>query len=82
MDLYVRQTLKNWTVNNPAPENGRAMLLLVAAAHQHELVGYESRESQKPELMYRSPFDQAMQGNSLPWVLLAYVTLTPIRRFI
>ena len=80
MDIYVRQALKNWTVNNPAPANGRARLLLIAAANTQESAFPYIGEKQKTPFSLISPIDQAMQIYSLPWVWVAHVTLTPIRR--
>lgn len=80
MDLYVSQALKNWAVNNPAPVSGRARLMLVAAASQREqtVVGIGAPQTTSFSLI--SPTDQAMHFYNLPWVLVAHVALTPIRR--
>ncbi len=80
MDIYVRQALKNWTVNNPAPASRRARLMLVAAATPQESAFAETGEPRKTPFALISPIDQAMQIYSLPWVWVAHVTLTPIRR--
>lgn len=80
MDIYVRQALKNWTANNPAPASGRARLMLVAAVTPQESAFAEIGEKQKTPFSLISPIDQAMQIYSLPWVWVAHVALTPIRR--
>lgn len=80
MDLYVSQALKNWSVNNPAPASGRARLLLVAAASLREQSAIDTGKRQSASFSLISPIDQAMHIYSLPWVWVAHVTLTPIRR--
>lgn len=80
MDLYVSQALKNWTVNNPAPASGRARLMLVAAASLREQLAVETGKRQTDTFSLISPIDQAMHIYSLPWIWVAHVALTPVRR--
>jgi hypothetical protein len=87
MDVYVRQCLKNWAVQQQPPENGRARLLLKAASIDVQLNNetlsrldrdghfYPLASSQSPSERIVEPFSQ-----SRLWVL--HITLTPLRHVV
>ncbi len=82
MDGYIRRTLKNWAADQQPPENGRARLLLSAAYGSHEQPDRKPIKG-SPEMLMRSnltPLDQAMQIHNMPWMWIAHMALTPIRR--
>ena len=82
MDDFVRQALKNWTAEQQPPRNGRSRLLLIAASLLREQPGnYSKMERQvNSRSMMQSPLDQAIQIHELPWLWVAHIALTPIRR--
>jgi hypothetical protein len=80
-DAYLRQALKNWAADQQPPENGRARLLLLAAALPQEQTAHYSEAKLFMNLSRSSqtPSDQAMQIYNLPWLWAAHFSLTPAR---
>ena len=80
VDIYLRQSLKNWVSEQRTPSNARARLLLVAASGQWEHPAVESNDqAQDASITKPVPVDQAMEIYNLPWIWVAHVSLTPIR---
>jgi hypothetical protein len=80
VDIYLRQSLKNWASEQRTPANARARLLLVAASGQWEHPSAKSKDqAQGLPVAESSPVDQAMEIHNMPWVWLAQISLTPIR---
>ncbi len=81
-DQYVRQALKNWAAEQNPPANGRARLLLLAAAMQREQTHLTDLTVKPKDFAsaLQSPLDQAMRIYNLPWLYIAHVALTPNQR--
>jgi hypothetical protein len=88
IDSYLSRTLKNWTAQQQPPVNGRArLLLLAAAAPVIENKAMESSLSRAdhdghfvPLASSRTPVEQTFQPLRQPRLWMMHMSLTPFHQ--
>ncbi|MCK4900626.1 MAG: hypothetical protein KAS38_17730 [Anaerolineales bacterium] len=82
-DAYIRQSLKNWAVQEHPPASVRTRILLVAASPLSQQVQSSSHEDMygsikplTPKLSFSNP---AVDLFKQPWLLVLHPSLGPLR---
>jgi hypothetical protein len=83
MDAYIRQSFKNWAVQEHPPASVRTRILLVAASPLSQQVQSSSHEDMygriKPLISEFSLSNPAVDPFKQPWLLVLHPSLIPLR---